>query len=174
MKRFILLLASLIGCATIASAQIYNETLLFIKVGETIESSENIVYIHFDDNGSLYSISMSKESARAKYNAGTLMEYGINQKHTFKYCSNTSTSKYKVFKEKRYDSWYGVGYMELQAREHRTYIGGYWYKAISLDRNEMICWYTTADSNEPKNKIYYKRIESQNLIPKEVEYDFLY
>ena len=47
------------------------------------------------------------------------------------------------------------------------------YKKALGTPSDTEIWYTTNDSNEAKNKKYYKAIDPSDLIPKEVDYDFL-
>lgn len=174
MKRFILLMATLMGISSVASAQFYDETLLFIEVGKTVENSGSIIYIHFDDDGNMYKESLSKSTARSKYKDGTLDEYGVNKKHKITRDYSISSSKYYVYSGARYVSggWGVIAYSgmapiygETTKRSGNNYFG------ISSD--EMVTWSTTSESNEAKNKKYYKAISASDLIPKEVEYDFL-
>lgn len=177
MKHFILFTAFLLGFNIITSAQFYNKTLLFIEVGKTIESSESVIYVHFDNDGEMHSERMSKSTARSKYNDDVLDEYAVNIRHEAKYCPNTSTNKYEVYKEGRYETKYvpfGPFNMTPGGSWEKYSIGGYWFNAFSSDFGEMITWFTTRESNEPKSKTYYKRINPKDLVPKEVDYDFLY
>ena len=159
-----------------AFAQFYDSHnfYLYIEVGKTVESSSTITYVHFNRDGRLYCGSINKENARRDYNEGILDEYAINRNHSFKYCSETSTVRYEVYKEARTETrpytgaWYpGCPVMETYS------LGGYWFRAFSMDRSEMIIWQTTRESNEAKNRKYYKRISPSDLKIKEVEYDFL-
>lgn len=174
MNRIILLLAVLCGICNIASAQYYNETFLFIEVGKTIENSSSIIYIHFDDDGNMYRESLSKSTARSKYKDGTLDEYGVNKKHKITRDRSITSSKYHVYSGDRYvnGGWgvitYGPAgpiYGQTTKRSGKNYFG--------ISRSEMVTWNTTSESNEAKNKKYYKAISASDLIPKEVEYDFL-
>lgn len=169
MKRIILLLAVICGISNIASAQYYNDTFLFIEVGKTIENSSSIIYIHFDDDGNMYKNSMSKSTARSKYKDGILEEYGVNKKHDITRDYSISSSKYNVFSKTRMVAdkyeWLGWGYGWSYKRNGTEYYG--------ISRSEMVTWNTTNESNEAKNKKYYKAISPSDLIPKEVEYDFL-
>lgn len=174
MKRIILLTALFMGFNLISSAQFYNQTLLFIEVGQTIESSSSIVYVHFNDDGKMYKTTMSKSTARTKYKDGVLEEYGVNVKHSIKRDYTINSSKYSVYSEPRIISngwgithyWYGIPqYGETSSRSGSHYYG--------VSRTEMVTWYTTSESNEAKNKKYYKAISASDLIPKEVQYDFL-
>ena len=160
-----------------ALAQFYDshKYYLYIEVGKTVESSTRIVYIHFDSNGNLYDEFMDKSKARKYYKDNILGEYAINLPHDVEYCSNTSTSRYEVYKEARTETrpYSGAFYPGCPMWES-VHLGGYWFSAFSLNRDEMIKWQTTRESNEAKSKTYYKRIKPEDLMPKEVEYDFLY
>lgn len=175
MKRIILLLAVICGISNIASAQYYNDTFLFIEVGKTIENSSNIIYVHFDDDGNMYCSSMSKSDARSKYKKDILDEYGVNKKHKITRDRSISSSKYYVYREDRYVSGgYGVvsyGYGGIPQYGWTSQRNG--NKYYGINRDEMVMWNTTSESNEAKNKKYYKAISASDLIPKEVEYDFL-
>ena len=184
MKNKIFKLAIMLLCIANcyeAFAQFYDShnCYLYIEMGKTIESSSAIDYYHFDSYGDLYSGSLNKDKIRKLIKEGILEEYAINSSHDFEYCSSTSTYKYEVYKCERterrqeYDTtpWYpgkpvSWGYTTVK-------VGGYWYRAFSLDRSTLITWYTTKDSNEPINKKHYKRIDPDDLTPKEVDYDFL-
>lgn len=175
MKKIILALLFICGFTTTSNAQFYDEILLFIEVGKTIEDSSSIIYLHFDDDGNMYEYSMNKSTARDKYKKGVLEEYGINQKHNIKRDSSVSTGKYYgVYSQPRYVSggWGVTGYvMGYPQYGNTTARNGNKYYAVSYD--EMVIWNTTNDSNEAKNKKYYKAIDPSDLIPKEVDYDFL-
>ena len=100
------------GISSVASAQFYDETLLFIEVGKTVENSGSIIYVHFDDDGNMYKESLSKSTARSKYKDGTLDEYGVNKKHKITRDRSISSSKYYVYSGERYVSggWGVVAY----------------------------------------------------------------
>lgn len=174
MKRIILLTALFMGFNLMSSAQFYNQTLLFIEVGQTIESSYSIVYVHFNDDGKMFTTDMDKSSARAKYKDGVLEEYGVNLNHSIERDHTINSSKYYVYSKARTvssgwgltGSWYGIP----QYGETYTRSGSHYY---AVSRNEMITWNTTSESNEAQNKKYYKAISASDLIPKEVQYDFL-
>lgn len=179
MKTKILSLLVALWCMwseNVASAQFYDSYnyYLYIEVGKTIESTSNIYYVHFNSDGNLCCTAISKSAARKYYKDNILDEYAVNLSHNIKYCSTTSTSRYEVYKKERTEdrpysgSWYpGCPFYET------VRLGGYWFRAFSLNRDEMIYWYTTRDSNEAKGKKYYKRIKPEDLIPKDVDYDFL-
>ena len=178
MKRFILLLATLMGISSVASAQFYDSYnfYLYIEVGKTLDNSSSVYYVHFNGDGDLYCSSVSKSELRRLYNNGIIDEYAINKKHSLEYSSATSTSRYEVYKGRRYTQRtmngiplydpYGSG---APLMDHT----GYNYRAFSQDRSEMIMWNTSLQSNEAKNKKYYKRVDPDDLVPKEVKYDFL-
>lgn len=175
MKKILFTLLLICGISTTANAQFYDEILLFIEVGKTIEDSSSIIYLHFDDDGNMYEYSMNKAIARDKYKKGVLEEYGINYKHDIKRDRSVSTGKYDgVYSKPRYVSggWGVVDYiMGYPLYGDTTARSGNIYYAISYD--EMVIWNTTNDSNEAKNKKYYKAIDPSDLVPKEVDYDFL-
>ena len=174
MKRIILFTALFMGFNLISSAQFYNQTLLFIEVGQTIESSYSIVYVHFDDEGKMFETNMDKSTARDKYKDGVLEEYGVNLNHRIERDHTINSSKYYVYSEPRTVSsgWGMTGIMYGIPQYGETYTrSGSWYYAVS--RNEMVTWNTTSESNEAKNKKHYKAISASDLIPKEVQYDFL-
>ena len=158
-----------------ANAQFYNEMLLFIEVGKTIENSSSIVYIHFDENGHMYHTNMNKNEARNKYKKGILKEHGVNQKHYYTRDYSISTTKYRgVYSKDRYvnTGWGIIGYYgnipqwgNTSAKSGKNYYG--------ISRDQMVFWYTTNESNEAKSKKFYKAIKPEDLIPKEVEHDFL-
>lgn len=173
-----LILIVLLNCNH-AFGQFYdnNNYYLYIEVGQTVESSSKISYVHFNSNGNLYNGSLNKSEAQNKYSNGILDEYAINKSHSFKYCSSVSTDKYEVYREPRTEyrqnfnqQWY-PGYVPSWGENVK--IGGYWYRAFSKDRNEMIIWHTTRSSEEAQSKKYYKRIKPSDLKPKKVNYDFL-
>ena len=175
MKKILYTLLLICGISTTANAQFYNEILLFIEVGKTIEDSSTIIYLHFDSDGNMYKYSMGKSTARDKYKKGVLKEYGINQKHNIKRDRSVSTGKYDgVYSKPRYVSggWGVTGYfMGYPQYGNTTVRSGNEYYAVSDD--EMVTWSTTNDSNEAKYKKYYKAIDPSDLVPKEVDYDFL-
>ena len=174
-------MATLMGISSVASAQFYDSYnfYLYIEVGKTLDNlniSSSVYYVHFDGDGDLYCSSVSKGELRKLYNNGIIDEYAINKEHSLEYSSATSTSRYEVYKGKRYTqrTWngsflydpYGSG---TPLMDHT----GYNYRAFSQDRSEMIMWYTGLNSNEAKNKKHYKRVDPNDLVPKEVKYDFL-
>lgn len=174
MKRFILFLVALMGISSGASAQFYDATLLFIEVGKTIENSSSIIYVHFDDDGNMYKESLSKSTARSKYKDGTLEEYGVNKRHDIKRDRSISSSKYYVYSCARHvNTGYGIiaynfgmpVWGNTTRRDGNNYFG--------ISRSEMVIWNTTSESNEAKNKKFYKAILASDLVPKEVNYDFL-
>ena len=175
MKRLFFILLLICGFATTANAQFYNEILLFIEVGKTVEDTSSIIYMHFDDDGNMYKSSMNKSTARDKYKKGVLEEYGIDQKHNIERDRSVSTGKYDgVYSKPRYVSggWGVTGYfMGYPQYGNTTVRSGNEYYAVSDD--EMVTWSTTNNSNEAKNKKYYKAIDPSDLVPKEVDYDFL-
>lgn len=176
MKKILFTLLLICGISTTANAQFYDEILLFIEVGKTIEDSSTIIYLHFDDDGNMYKYSMSKSTARDKYKKGVLEEYGINQKHNIQRDYSIREGKYNgVYSKPRYVSggWGVTGYdfMGYPQYGNTTVRSGKEYYAISYDK--MVIWNTTNDSNEAKNKKYYKAIVPSDLVPKEVDYDFL-
>lgn len=150
---------------------------LYIEVGKTVSSSSKITYVHFNSDGDLFIGSMPKSKALELYNQGILDEYATNKSHDMKYCSSVSTYKYEVYREPRTEirqnynqQWY-PGY--VPSFGELVKIGGYWYRAFSHDRSELIYWHTTKDSEEAMKKTYYKRIMPSDLKPKKVDYDFL-
>ena len=175
MKQLLFIIIFVCSFTTAANAQFYNEILLFIEVGKTVEDTSSIIYMHFDDDGNMYKSSMNKSTARDKYKKGVLEEYGINQKHNIKRDRSVSTGKYDgVYSKPRYVSggWGVTGYfMGYPQYGETTVRSGNEYYAVSDD--EMVTWSTTNDSNEAKNKKYYKAIDPSDLVPKEVDYDFL-
>ena len=175
MKKILFTLLLICGISTTANAQFYDEILLFIEVGQTVEDTSSIIYMHFDDDGNMYESSMYKSTARVKYKEGVLEEYGVNQTHDIKRDRSISTGKYDgVYSAPRYVSggWGVIGYfMGFPQYGDTTVRSGNKYYAVSDD--EMVTWNTTNDSNEAKNKTYYKAIDPSDLVPKEVDYDFL-
>ena len=174
MKKILFTLLLICGISTTANAQFYDEILLFIEVGKTIEDSSDIIYLHFDDDGNMYKNSISKSTARDKYKKGVLEEYGINQIHNIKRDRSISTGKYDgVYSEPRKVGEWGVTsyFMGYPQYGYTSVRSGNFYYAISDD--EMVIWSTTNDSNEAKDKKYYKAIDPSDLVPKEVDYDFL-
>lgn len=159
-----------------AVAQFYDSRnfYLYIEVGQTLESSSKINYIHFDSSGNLYSGSIEKNTAIKLNQEDILDEYAINKSHSYKYCSNTSTSRYEVYKEARTETrpYTGQWYPGCPMWESVS-LGGYWFRAFSLDRSEMITWHTTRNSEEAKSRKHYKRIDPSELVKKVVVYDFL-
>lgn len=178
MKRYLLLVPLLLVFCKVSFAQFYDSHnyYLYIEVGKSLENSSSIYYVHFDRDGDLYCASVSKKVLRNLYDDNTIDEYAINKKHSLVYSSATSTSRYEVYKGKRYTQQninglpvfdpYGSG---APLMKH----SGYNYRAFSNDRSELIMWRTGLQSNEPINKKYYKRIDPEDLVPEEVEYDFL-
>lgn len=175
MKQILSIFVLLFGVVTSVNAQFYNEMLLFIEVGKTIEDSSSIIYVHFDDDGNMYKNSMNKSTARDKYKKGVLEEFGVNQKHNIERDWDVSSSKYSgVYSTNRYVSggWGVTGYLMGYPQYGYTSVkNGKNYFGISWD--EMVTWNTTNDSNEAQNKKYYKAIDPSDLVPKDVEYDFL-
>ena len=178
MKRFILFVAILMGTSSVATAQFYDSYnfYLYIEVGKTLDNSSSVYYVHFNRDGDLYCSSVSKSELRKLYNNGIIDEYAINKKHSLEYSSATSTSRYEVYKGKRYTqrTWNGCPLFDpygsgAPLMDHT----GYNYRAFSQDRSEMIMWNTSLQSNEARNKKYYKRVDPDDLVPKEVKYDFL-
>ena len=166
MKKILFTLLLICGFSTTTNAQFYDEILLFIEVGKTIDDSSRIIYLHFDDDGNMYESSMSKSTVRDKYKQGVLEEYGVNQKHNITRDRSINSSRYSgIYSCKRkvpvYGGIYGYGFYE----DGKRYFG--------ISNDEMVMWNTTNNSNEAQNKKYYKAIDPSDLVPKEVEYDFL-
>lgn len=175
-KFYFFLLVFISTCNSIIYAQFYDSRnyYLYTEVGKTVESTTKFIYVHFNAEGNMHYGAIDKNSARNYYKDNILNEYAINSPHDYKYCSIHSTPRYEVYKTERTETrpYFGPLYSGAPFWEEVS-IGGYWYRAFSLDRNELIIWYTTRESNEAKNKKHYKRINPEDLMPKEIEYDFL-
>ena len=174
MKK-LFLLSLFVCCFTIsASAQYYNEIQLYIKVGETIDTTDYIVYIHFDSDGNMYYCIMSKQSAQDKYANGTLTEYGVNKVHDRNRDYTISTNSYYVYSSGSYEEqlvtemWYGAPYTSWQYVRVGTD-----YYAIEHGKGQLICWDQRNNSSEIRNKVYYKAIKQSDLKSSNRNYDFL-
>ena len=179
MKRFYLLV--IFACCAFfeANAQFYDSYnyYLYIEVGRTPSEGGTIYYVHFDSDGDMYCGTISKSTLISKYKADILDEYAINKSHSSHYDSDTSTYKYEVYVKKTYSSQNLWG-TNLPAYDPYTGApltkhSGYGYHAFSNDRKEMITWNTGLNSDEPRNKKYYKLVEVDEFIPAPANYDFL-
>lgn len=181
MKKLFLILVSLCSIAISANAQHYNEILLFIEVGKTIDEASSIIYLHFDSDGNMYHTSMSKSTAQDKYANGTLEEYGVNQSHKIERDYSVDSSNYKVYSRDRYTQSFGVvGYNYYYGTTLTTPQYGYTsdlcgkdYYAIEYGSYGYIEWYVPKNSSEIRNKKYYKRIQPSELKRKAPDYEFL-
>ena len=164
MKKLLFTLAALCSFAVSAKAQHYNEILLFIEVGKTIDDVSDILYFHFDSDGKGYCTTMSKSTARDKYAKGILEEYGVNKQHNIKRDYSIDSSKYKVYCHKSsetdytsllcYDMW---GQPMYGSKKYMYYYG------IEYGDASLVKWNTSGDSDNVLNKKYYKRIYPSDL-----------
>lgn len=174
MKKLILSLVSLCSFAISANAQHYNEILLFIEVGETIDEASSIIYLHFDSDGNMYHTSMSKSTAQDKYANGTLEEYGVNQSHKIKRDYSVDSSKYMVYSKKSYvtnyaDFW-GFDFFGRPMHGSTTYVN---YYGIEYGDSGLVRWNIKEKSSDILDKKYYKRIQPSELKRKAPDYEFL-
>lgn len=157
-------MAALCSFAVSAKAQHYNEILLFIEVGKTIDDAGSILYLHFDSDGNGVCETMSKSTAQDKYAKGVLEEYGVNKKHNIKRDYSIDSSKYKVYCHKSseidytsllgYDMW---GQPIYGTRKYTHYYG------IEYGSSGLVKWGTRGNSDKVLNKKYYKRIWPSDL-----------
>lgn len=179
MKRSLLLLLFLCIAVFDSQAQFYDHYnyYLYIEVGKTpADSGVSILYVHFDSDGDMCCSSITKSTLISKYNSDVIDEYAINKSHSSKYDSDTSTYKYEVYVKKKYrnKSYGGLSTVyNPYTGEVITEHSGYDYYAFSNDRKEMIRWYTTLNSDEPRGKKYYKLVQVEEFIPEPANYDFL-
>ena len=174
MKKLFFIFVALCSFAVSAKAQHYNEILLFIEVGKTIDDASYIVYLHFDSDGNACYEKVSKSTAQDRYARGVLEEYGVNKKHNIKRNHEISSSKCYVYSSGRYESQpittYGFGGPLTQYYSARV---GTDYWAIEYGGEGLIMWYQKNNSSEVRNKKYYKRIKASDLERKTPKYDFL-
>lgn len=186
MKKILLICLSMIAFNSLCIAQFNDPSkyYVYIPVGESIDGGRDAgVYMQsarFNTDGDLITnnnVYLGLAEVKESVSKGKLDELiRFKSKYTYKYCINTSTNKYKVYKLKRsVQEYVPFGpFSPVPSHYETRYIGGYWFAAFSYDLNELITWYTTDSSNEPLDKTYYKRLNPDDLKPKEVDYDFLY
>ena len=180
MKKLLFTLAALCSFAVSAKAQHYNEILLFIEVGKTIDDVSEIKYLHFDSDGNMYIETMYKSTAQNKYAKGVLEEYGVNRRHDIKRDYSIDSSKYKVYSREYSESSFDSSVFNVPSLmgfnvcaplpRTRKYI---YYYGIEYGGASLVQWHTFNDSDEVLSKKYYKRIQPSDLARKAPNYDFL-
>ena len=175
-------MAALCSFAVSAKAQHYNEILLFIEVGKTIDDASTILYLHFDSDGNMYKESMSKSTAQNKYAKGVLEEYGVNQSHEIKRDYSIESNKYAVYSKDFYTQTYEIiGYNHSYSPYTLpTAQCGYVNKYASTDcygieygDSGLVKWTQWKGESKIGHKTYYKRIQPSDLARKAPNYDFL-
>lgn len=172
MKRLFLIMLTVCGFVTSANAQYYNETLLFIEVGKTIDNAQDVIYLHFDSDGNMYAKSLYKNTAQDYYAKGILNEYGVNESHKAKRDYSIDTSKYYVYKEEDRYYYSYVNWATLQ-EIHASQLRGHYYYAIEYGSGGLVKWYVADKSSDVRQKKYYKRIQPSDLARKAPDLDFL-
>ena len=165
MKRFLFILLLGFGFTSTANAQ-YDETIIFIEVGKSIEGEGYVDVYDIDDNGYLYVRRLEKSKIYKLYSNNNLYTEYKKVKHPIKLDKSVSSSSKYVWSRSKYGD-YDVMTPNGPVKPR---IGTEFF-AISHDNTELIrCW-CPLNSNEVREKKYYKAVAPSEL-NKEITYDF--
>lgn len=173
MKQLIIILVLIFGVVSnkIYAQLGYNEIKVYLGAGESIENKNNSIYIVFTINGELMVRTMSiqklnevlKNTPNFLDSSKSLLRYKWTSypagcKNFLPHDSNLSTSSRIVYKA------------YSPANPMWGYGASTYYYAFSKNGDSFIWW----EEGKEENRIYHIEIEKSELMPKPVNYDFLY
>ena len=160
-------------------AQFYtNEVLFYSEAGQDIDHSITVIIIY--SNGTIRQVESRPTHyvKRMLYNDENYYEnLSSPGGWKFDYDSSKSTSSRLVYERKHYiDEYPMYGGVTMYGMAPKRVLHSYMYMAFTPDKSSYIYWEERPNNYDGKilNKRHYTRVPKEYLLPKAVNYDFLY